>query len=88
MIRLGKYTVIARPRFDNPFWAQYVVYIGEQLIGKSFSMPDLDCCAWLERQEGGRVVYAGASAKLRGHTIRGLDKARLISRQRRSLKET
>jgi hypothetical protein len=65
MIRLGKYTVIARTRFDNPFWSQYVVYIGEIIIGKSFSMPDLGCCAWLERQyEAGRTVYAATSAPL------------------------
>lgn len=52
---LGKFTVQQRPRPDNPAWPVYIVFRGEKLIGKSFSIPDLGCCEWLERTNG---VYA------------------------------
>lgn len=64
MIRLGKFTVHVRLRFDNPAWPLYVVYVGERLIGKSFSIPDLGCCQWLERQNPARTIYATTSARL------------------------
>lgn len=68
--RLGKFTVRQQLRFDNPAFAQFVVFIGERLIGKSFSMPDLGCCEWLERQADlDRVVYAKDSAKPRVYTV-------------------
>lgn len=50
---LGRFTVRQKPRFDSPGWAQYLVYLGEVLIGKSFSMPDLSCCEWLYQQRCG-----------------------------------
>lgn len=69
---IGHYVVWQKPRFDNPAWPQYVIFRGEKLIGKSFSMPDLDCCRWLERQRGEKLVYATSSweptVDLRGAT--------------------
>lgn len=61
---VGKYRVIQRPRFDSPGWGQYCVYLGDVLIGKSFSMPDVDACAWLERQQRDQTFYAYSSTKL------------------------
>jgi hypothetical protein len=58
---LGRFTVQQRPRFDNPAWAVYIVFLGERLIGKSFSMPDIGCCEWLQRNS----VYATDSQHLR-----------------------
>lgn len=52
---IGKYTIQQRPRFDNPSWAAYTIFVGDKVIGKSFSIPDLDCCRWLEVNKG---VYA------------------------------
>ena len=70
MIRLGRFTVVTRLRFDNPAFAQYLVFIGDKLIGKSFSMPDEGTCRWLECQEiAGRTVYAEKSAPLQRHTM-------------------
>lgn len=68
---IGVYTVHARPRQDNPGWLVYLVYRGSSLIGKSFSVPDLGCCRWLETSNG---VYASSSTMLRvseGKTRRG-----------------
>jgi len=62
--RLGPYTVQQRPREDSPAWAQYRVFLGAVLIGKSFSIPDLGCCAWLEQQMREGTFYAYSSAKL------------------------
>lgn len=53
---LSSFTVRVRPRFDNPAWAVYLVFAGERLIGKQFSIPTLSDCEWLQRQ-----IYATAS---------------------------
>lgn len=67
---LGKFTVRQSPRFDNPAWAVYTVYLGDKVIGKSFSIPDLGCCEYLERWDGYYVHeedhYQRAPLKLRG----------------------
>jgi hypothetical protein len=62
---IGRFTVWQRPRQDNPFWPVYIVFVGERLVGKSFSLPNLDCCRWLERW-GNR--YAEDSAAPRRHS--------------------
>jgi hypothetical protein len=80
---LGPYTVRQQVRPDNPFWSQFLIFRGDKLVGKSFSCPDLQCCMWLERQELDRITYASKSAKLKEHTIRGIDKARIFSRTAR-----
>jgi hypothetical protein len=60
-LTFGKYIVRVGLRCDNPAFPVYLVYVGNRLIGKSFSVPDEGCCRWLERQDG----YAQASAKLK-----------------------
>lgn len=52
---LGPYTVRQSPRFDNPAWPVYTILKNDKIIGKSFSIPDLGCCRWLEINNG---VYA------------------------------
>lgn len=61
---VGKYRVIQRPRFDSPGWGQYCVYLGEVLIGKCFSVPDVGACEWLEREQRAQTGYAYSNEKL------------------------
>lgn len=61
--KLGQFTVRIGLRPDNPAFPVYLIYKGEKFIGKSFSMPDEGCCAWLERQEANRIIYAEQSAQ-------------------------
>jgi hypothetical protein len=63
----GPYTVRQQLRFDNPYWPQYVIFLGEVLIGKQFSIPNESDCEWLRRTNG---VYATSSADLRQYTRR------------------
>jgi hypothetical protein len=66
VFKIGKYTVRRQARPDNPAWPCYWVFIdGDVVIGKSFSVPDLSCCEWLERQERDRTIYAYTSAPAR-----------------------
>jgi hypothetical protein len=70
--QIGCFTVQQRPRPDNPAVPAYVVFIGERLIGKSFSLPNIDCCESLLRQTPcARHIYAYAheSAPLRRYTM-------------------
>ena len=46
---VGRFTVWQKPRFDNPAFAQYVIYLAGKLIGKSFSRPDAECCERMEK---------------------------------------
>lgn len=69
-LTLDKFTVRAGLRPDNPAFPVYLVFIGERLIGKSFSLPDLECCRWLERQITDRLVYAASSATLKEYSNR------------------
>lgn len=62
---IGRFTVRQRPRLDSPGWGQYLIYLGDVLIGKSFSMPDLDCCEWLYLQQSGQTMYAYSSVQRR-----------------------
>jgi hypothetical protein len=71
---IGKYTVREQLRFDNPAFPQYVVFLGDKLIGKSFSRPDLGCCQFLERES----IYASKeqSVKPKKLALRGVAKTR------------
>lgn len=87
---IGPFTIRQAVRPDNPAWPVYLVSRGDKLVGKSFSMPDLSACQWLERQTKDETIYATDSAKLpdkgRKHTLRGrraIDKARAFSRAAR-----
>jgi hypothetical protein len=52
----GPYQVQQRPRPDNPGWAVYIVLRRGKLIGKSFSIPDLGCCRWLQAHQDGQYA--------------------------------
>lgn len=81
--QVGPYTVRQQPRFDSPSWAQYLVFLGDVLVGKSFSMPDLGCCEWLERQKRDESIYAYSSAKL--SNVTGLKRLqRMLRREKPS----
>lgn len=70
---LGRFTVHVRPRFDSPGWAVYIVYLGERLIGKQFSRPNISDCQWLARQGDpvSRPVYAPRSLYGRKYSTGG-----------------
>ena len=57
--QVERFTIQQRPRPDNPSWPVYIVLIKEREIGRSFSIPDLDCCEWLLRHPDG--IYAPPS---------------------------
>jgi len=63
-VNIGKYTVRLGLRVDNPAWPVFLVFVGDVLIGKSFSSVDLSACQWLERQQRDQTFYAYSSAKL------------------------
>lgn len=65
---IGRYTVWQRPRFDNPAFAQYLIYLRDKLLGKSFSLPDIGCCEWVERHGSENPQYADDSQPLRRWT--------------------
>ncbi len=67
---LGKFSVVIRIRLDNPAFPQYLVYDGQFLVGKQFSVPTLSDCEWLARQQAvGRLVYAEQSSRLFEHSV-------------------
>lgn len=71
MIRLGRYTVVQRLRFDNPAWPQYVIFAGDKLVGKSFSMPDEGWCQFLEQQGIARAEWFKQESEYRPFALRG-----------------
>jgi len=52
VFELGKYTVRAGLRPDNPLFPVYIIFKGKRLIGRQFSVPSLTDCEWLERTGG------------------------------------
>jgi hypothetical protein len=64
-LQIGPYTVQLRqgPGHQCPL---YCVYLDSVLIGKCISVPDLDVCRWIERQQREQTFYAYSSAKLPG----------------------
>lgn len=87
--RVGKYVVRQQPHFDNPAFAQYLVFLGDVLIGKCFSIPCESDCEWLERQQREQTLYAYSSAPLkdvsahrRGKFHIHRDRARKVRRPR------
>lgn len=60
---VGPFTVQQKPRLDNPFWPQYLVFRAGRLVGKQFSVPDEEACHWLESHQDGK--YADSSAKFK-----------------------
>lgn len=51
MYQLGQYTILERPRTDNPAWPVYIIRIGLKVVGRGFSKPSLSDCEWLAAQE-------------------------------------
>lgn len=59
----GPYTIQQKPRLDSPSWPVYVVFRGERLVGKSFSLPSESDCRWLELHcNGDSTQYAPSAA--------------------------
>jgi hypothetical protein len=56
--QLGRYTVRQQPHWDNPAFAQYLVFLDDVLIGKCFSSPGISDCDWLEHQQRNQTMYA------------------------------
>jgi hypothetical protein len=52
---VGRFTVLQRPRHDNPYFAVFVIYLGEVFIGKQFSMPSESDCQSLGRNHEPRT---------------------------------
>ncbi len=66
----SRFRIVARLRIDNPAFPQYLVYVGQNLIGKQFSVPTISDCEWLERQVADELVYAASSARLRQFSVK------------------
>lgn len=47
----GRYTVRRSVRPDNPAFARYMIFRGDKLVGRSFSVPDAGWCESIERIE-------------------------------------
>ena len=62
-LQLGPYTVQLRqePGHQCPL---YHVFLGSVKIGKSISVPDMDCCKWLEQQQRDQTGYAYSTENL------------------------
>ena len=60
-VHLGCYTVRQALRPDNPAFPIYLVYAGERLIGRQFSVPSITDCEWLERNANAERPYSGGS---------------------------
>lgn len=70
---VGAFVVRQAPRFDNPRWAVFIVFLGERLIGKSFSRPDEGWCGHLLRMANAEAytLPAPRRMKLRGVALEG-----------------
>ena len=67
---LGRYTVRQAVRLDNPAFAQFIIMRGVEVVGYSFSMPDLSQCASIERiTASGRYVKEGGSQKFHSNSM-------------------
>jgi hypothetical protein len=68
-IEVGQFTVRCGMRPDNPAWPVYLVYRGEKLIGRQFSMPSRSDCECLQH---GSAVYAYATIAYKKPKNRGV----------------
>lgn len=62
--QVGAFTVRQQPRFDNPAFAQFLIFLGDVLIGKQFSIPCESDCLWLNscRLKAQNAMYAEPKA--------------------------
>jgi hypothetical protein len=63
-LKIGRYIVRIGLRRDNPSFPVYLVFLGDRLIGRQFSVPSLSDCDWIERQAN----YAAPSKRPRRHS--------------------
>lgn len=77
---VGRFTVQQRPRFDNPAFAVYIVYLGARLVGKQFSRPSLSDANWLLRTHG---TYATPEQNAPFTTYRSRQAKNLATARRR-----
>lgn len=47
--QIGKFTIREQPRYDNPAWPKYLIFLGDKLIGSQFSRPGVSDCEWQAR---------------------------------------
>ena len=67
---LGKYTVRQAVRIDNAAWAQFIIMRGVEVVGYSFSKPDLAQCVSTERiTASGRYVKEGGALKFHSYRL-------------------
>ena len=67
---LGRYTVRQAVRLDNPAFAQFIIMRGVEVVGYSFSKPDLSQCVSTERiTASGRYVKEGGSQKFHSYRL-------------------
>ena len=67
---LGKYTVRQAVRLDNPAFAQFIIMRGVEVVGYSFSKPDLSQCVSTERiTASGRYVNDGRPVKFHSYRM-------------------
>jgi hypothetical protein len=51
-MHLGPYVVRCSIRADNPYFPSFLVFLGEQLIGRQFSQPSESDCRWHDKRRG------------------------------------
>ena len=69
----GRYTVRQAVRIDNAYWPQYVVMRKGVVVGYSFSLPNADDCASIERfAKTGLYVSESAAPKTYSYRLRGV----------------
>jgi hypothetical protein len=73
--KCGRYTVRQAIRPDNAAFPCYMIFRGDKLVGRSFSVPDRDWCEAIERlAKWGSYVEHSAAPK--SYSYRLKDKAR------------
>lgn len=70
---LGRFVIRQQPHFDNPAFAQFLVFLGTTLIGKQFSAPSISDCERIERERA-QATPSRAYAKTT-YRVRRLDLA-------------
>lgn len=75
---VGRFTIWQRPRLDNPAWPQYLIYLAERLVGKSFSVPDEECCTRMARY--GDEFAADDAPPAKRRKLRGICRERAHSK--------
>lgn len=59
--QLGRFTIRVGLRPDNPAFPRFLVFLGDDLVGKQFSRPCVTDCEWLLRSQRSESQYAEPS---------------------------